>query len=399
MSANPILVHDPQAIARVREAVFAGLPASKSEHPAITLARQQIYADPIARMYLEEAITQARYRDRHTPGNLEDLLRQLNGVLGAAPTFIPATQGEAAALVGTPFSAALLWLMGTPAGFAAFRYPLINDILRNLLAVWTDYLDSPASVDVLNTSPQGWMSEAACAHLHMGDYQYDPTAPHWGFSSWNDFFTRRLAPSARPVASPDDPGVVVAACDSSIYRIADNLKAQDRFWTKGQPYSLQDALDFNYVDEFVGGSVFQAFLSPFNYHRWHSPVSGVVRQAFVKPGLLFSQVNAEGEDPSDQDRSEGYLAHVQTRALIFIEADDPIGLVCVMPVGMVEISSCVLDPAIKPGARVTKGQELGYFQFGGSTHCVFFRPGAVDFTVAGANTQVQVGQRIALTNG
>jgi phosphatidylserine decarboxylase len=55
---------------------------------------------------------------------------------------------------------------------------------------------------------------------------------------------------------------------------------------------------------------------------------------------------------------------------------------CFMPVGMAEVSSCVIDPTITPGSHVTKGQELGYFQYGGSTHCLIFRPGVIkDFTV------------------
>lgn len=405
MSERPIFLHDPVAIARVRERVFQGLSAPTTEHPVIASARAQINNDPVARMYIEEAITQARYRDKHTPADLEALLRQLNAVLATAPTYIPPSEGEAAALVGTPFSAVLLWLMGAPSGFGAFRYPVINDVMRQLLEAWTNYLDSEASTYVLNETENGWMSHDAQSTLHMQDYVHDSQDPKWGFKSWNGFFTRKLVAGARPIDAPEDTAVITAACDSQVYRIADNLRAEDRFWTKGQPYSLQDALDFNYVDEFVGGSVFQAFLSPFNYHRWHSPVSGTIRKAFVKPGLLFSQVNAEGEDLTDQDHSEGYLAHVQTRALIFIEADDPVGLVCVMPIGMVEISSCIIDPEIRPGARVTKGQELGYFQFGGSTHCVFFRPGVIDhFTVSGpsagvSGTPVKMGQKIAVAGG
>jgi phosphatidylserine decarboxylase len=49
----------------------------------------------------------------------------------------------------------------------------------------------------------------------------------------------------------------------------------------------------------------------------------------------------------------------------------------VMPVGMGEISSCVIDPKVKNGARMAKGEELGYFQYGGSTVCCLFRPGAI----------------------
>jgi phosphatidylserine decarboxylase len=41
------------------------------------------------------------------------------------------------------------------------------------------------------------------------------------------------------------------------------------------------------VDEFVGGTVYQAFLSALNYHHWHSPVSGTIEKAFVKPGTYY----------------------------------------------------------------------------------------------------------------
>jgi hypothetical protein len=61
-------------------------------------------------------------------------------------------------------------------------------------------------------------------------------------------------------------------------------------------------------------------------------------------------------DAPYQGHSEGDIAHVQTRALIFIEADAPIGLICVMPIGMVEISICVINETIKPSARAEKGR-------------------------------------------
>jgi phosphatidylserine decarboxylase len=49
---------------------------------------------------------------------------------------------------------------------------------------------------------------------------------------------------------------------------------------------------------------------------------------------------------------------------------------------MSEVSSCVIDPKIGPGYHVAKGEEIGYFQFGGSTHCLVFRPGAItDFSL------------------
>ena len=62
-----------------------------------------------------------------------------------------------------------------------------------------------------------------------------------------------------------------------------------------------------------------------------------------------------------------------TRALIFIEADNPrIGLMCVLAVGMAEVSSCQITAY--EGQHVAKGDPIGMFHYGGSTHCLIFRP-------------------------
>ncbi len=370
-------------------------------HLVIQEFEQLIDNDPVVRMYLTQMIKEipAQYRDYH-PKNLQEYLDELNAVLTIAPFYMPPGPGEASALVGTPFSAILIWTMGTPSGFAAYRHPAINSIFKQLLCVWTGFLNSENSLYVLNDTPRGWMCPQAQAQLQMQDYIYEPDAPFWGFSSWNGFFTREVKPDKRPISGKYDDKVIVAACDSTVYRISRNVLAQSEFWIKSQPYSLMDMLNNEYVETFLGGDVWQAFLSPFNYHRWHSPISGRIIKAYVKEGLYFSQATSEGQDPSDQDHSEGYITNVQTRAIFFIEADNKnIGMVCVMPIGMVEISSCVIHDKIERGYHVEKGEELGYFQFGGSTHCVVFQPGAIkEFTVT-KDEQVKFGQQFAIATG
>jgi phosphatidylserine decarboxylase len=125
-------------------------------------------------------------------------------------------------------------------------------------------------------------------------------------------------------------------------------------------------------------------LSATNYHRWHSPVAGTISRALVQEGTYYSEDDSEGAQAVDPTTSQSYLAHVAARAIILIEADDPkIGLVAFLGVGMSEVSSCVIGPNIKPGNRIAKGDELGYFQFGGSTSCLIFRPGVVvDFSLS-----------------
>ncbi|MEC5149820.1 phophatidylserine decarboxylase associated domain-containing protein [Cryobacterium sp. GrIS_2_6] len=116
-----------------------------------------------------------------------------------------------------------------------------------------------------------------------------------------------------------------------------------------------------------------------SYHRWHRPVAGTIVRAFVQQGTYPSEADSEGVNAVEPTNSQSYLAHVAARAIILIRANNPvIGLMAVVPVGMVEVSSCIIDPKITLGYHVAKGEELGYFQFGGSTECLIFRPGAIE---------------------
>ncbi len=359
--------------------------AAKGEHvplhPVLDEFQALIDRDPVVRLYLNEMIAQVprrrQYRKRHLE-SVPQLLRLINEVLTMAPEY------NEDAMVVLPLGAILDWTMGTPAGFAAFRDRRINAMLKKILNVWCEFLSSEASRYVLNDSPNGWKGEAARRAIGIEQYQHDPEDKYWGFSSWNDFFTRRLADGARPVAAPEDDSVIVSACESTPYGVAVNVKRQDRFWLKSQPYSLQDMLaNDELVDQFAGGTVYQAFLSATNYHRWHSPVAGTIVRAFVQEGTYYSEDDSEGPAAVEPQLSQSYLAHVAARAIFLIEADNPvIGLTAFVPVGMNEVSSCVIDQKIQPGYHVAKGEELGYFQFGGSTHCLVFRPGAIaDFSL------------------
>ncbi|MEY8018221.1 phosphatidylserine decarboxylase family protein [Mycobacterium servetii] len=354
----------------------AELKAEQTElHPVLKEFRQLIDDDPVVNMYVNEMIDQVprtkQYRNRHLH-DVDQMLRLINEVLTIAPEF-----GDEAVII--PLSAVLDWATTTPAGFAAFRDPRINGMIKKILGAWCEFLDSPDSLYVLNDSPKGWKSEKARHTLGIEQFVHDPDDEHWGFKSWNDFFTRRLKDGQRPVASPDDDSVIVSACESTPYRIATNIAHRDRFWIKHQPYSLCDMLaNDESVDQFVGGTVYQAYLSAMKYHHWHSPVAGTIVRAFVQPGTYFSETVSKSWDALKPPDSQSYMAHVSARAILLIEADNPvIGLMALVAVGIGEVSSTLIGQHIKPGYHVDKGEELGYFQFGGSTHCLVFRPGAI----------------------
>ena len=129
-----------------------------------------------------------QYRNRPFD-TVAELLRMIDEVLRMAPEF-----GEE--MAATPLGAVLDWTMGTTAGFAAYRDPRLNAMLRKVLAVWCEFLDGPESLYVLNDSPTGWKSERARETVGMDQFEHDPADPHWGFTSWNDFFTRRFKDGA-----------------------------------------------------------------------------------------------------------------------------------------------------------------------------------------------------------
>ena len=70
----------------------------------------------------------------------------------------------------------------------------------------------------------------------------------------------------------------------------------------------------------------------------------------------------------------------------------------IMPIGMAEVSSSVLLDKIKEGYRVKKGEELGYFQYGGSTYCLVFRPGVIKKFLVKENDELKMGQALAVAN-
>jgi phosphatidylserine decarboxylase len=308
--------------------------------------------------------------------------------------------------VAFPINSILNWPMATPAGLRTFLNPKLNAQLRAMFDVWSAFLVSPASRYVLTDAHDGWFGPAASADMprFAETFVCEPDLEYHGFRSWDDFFTRRFRDGVRPVEGPGDDAIVTSACESSTYRIAHNIAYKESFWLKGQPYSLVDMLAHDpLASEFVGGTIYQAFLSARNYHRWHSPVSGTVVKTELVPGTYYAQSPSlgfdtpDGPDISAPTSSQAFLTSSAARALIFINALNPqIGLMCFIAVGMTEVSTC--SPTVRPGDVLKKGDELGMFHFGGSTHCLIFRKEThvvFDEEVCGVGRDVRLNAAIA----
>lgn len=337
------------------------------DDPEVYMLFHQMFREvPNKAPYLNDPEGKPQIRD------YRQMLRVINYVMTHAPEF------NQTGLVGFPINAILDWPMGTPSGFAAFTNEKVNDQLKKILNEWAIFLGSEDSRYVLSDDPHsGWFGLDAQKAMPGFDtmFQCDPEKPYHGFTSWDDFFTRKFREGQRPVAEPENDAVIANACESAPYRIARNVNFTDRFWIKSQPYSLKHMMNNDPLAiAFGGGTIYQAFLSALSYHRWNSPVSGKIVKTTLIDGTYYAEDLAEGYDPAGPNDSQAFITELATRALVFIEADNPaIGLMCVMFVGMAEVSTC--DITVYQGQHVKKGDQLGMFHFGGSTHCLIFRPG------------------------
>lgn len=349
---------------------------------------------------LEMMFDEIPQKDVDTPAgtpqvrDYHELLLMLNRIIQRAPEF------NTTGLVGTPINAVLDYPMATRAGYVLFNDPRVNARMKDILDYWGRYLQSPASAYVLNTSDKGWLSQYALDEmakeaggsdfLDLFAVRSDDVEKKFGYTSWDNFFTRKFKPGIRPVAVPDDDDVIANACESAPFRVARNVPLKAKFWIKGQPYSLIDLLHNDpWTAQFEGGTLYQAFLSALSYHRWNSPVSGKIVKAYNLDGTYYGEALAQGfENPNGPDKvaannSQAFLTATATRAVIFIQADNPkIGLMCFVAVGMGDVSNNEIT--VRIGQHVNKGDQLGMFHFGGSTHVLLFRPEVkVDFDLHG----------------
>jgi phosphatidylserine decarboxylase len=311
--------------------------------------------------------------------NYLELLVVLDKTTSVAPSFSLVSP----LISGVPMYGILAPFCDTEAGYRAFTKPKVNEMIHKVFDEWSRFLVSPGSRNVLTEEANGWFGpdalkeqERRLGTAFQDTWVCDRNKPNWNFTSWDDFFVRRFQPRARPTIEPGKAEFINNPCEAITWRFAEDVEATAEFWIKEQPYSLQHMLNYDpLATQLDNGKVFQAILSSMDYHRWHSPVDGRVVKAYIVPGSYYAAIvgSPTGGGVDIVTSSIAYQTAVCTRAIIFIESDNPdIGLMCFIGVGLVEVSTIQL--AVREGDRIKKGDEIGSFHFGGSTYVMVFRP-------------------------
>jgi phosphatidylserine decarboxylase len=209
------------------------------------------------------------------------------------------------------------------------------------------------------------------------------------FKSFNDFFIRKLKQSARKIES--DVHLAVCPADAR-YLGFQNIDQIEKFWIKGKEFDLKTFLNCSKLaKKYHKGSMVIARLCPSDYHRFHFPVSGVAYQPKKINGFLFS-VNPIA-------LFKNFLILQENKREVTEIKSDFFGDVCMVEIGATNVGT--IHQTFASNHVMHKGDEKGYFSFGGSCVVLLFEKGKIQLdedllenTLKGFETYIQMGDRL-----
>lgn len=256
---------------------------------------------------------------------------------------------ETEAVYGDGF---LKWAYGNPLGRVSVDLIVKRAFFSHFYGWW---MDRPSTVAKVKPFVESFGLDAQEFVKKMDE-----------FTSFNDFFSRELKSEARPIA--DDRDAVVFPADGRHLGFQD-LSRVEHVFVKGQSFDLDALLgNAHLANRYRNGSAVLSRLCPTDYHRFHFSVEGNAGQTQLINGDLYS-VN-----PMALRQNLNYLCE-NKRALTSVRTDR-CGEVLIMEIGATNVGS-ILQTFQSDGSLQRKGQEKGYFRFGGSATMTFFEPGVV----------------------
>ena len=218
------------------------------------------------------------------------------------------------------------------------------------------------------------MSEAEC--------------PVDSYSNFNAFFTRTLKKDARPFDT--EPEILCCPADGKVL-VYDRLGADAVLPIKGQHVRVDMLVACRETaTRYTQGSALVVRLAPYDYHRYHFFDAGHAGPA--------DTINGQYHSVNPIALSHNPTIFVLNKRTITAIDSATFGTVCCIEVGALNVSSIVQTYAPGP---VQRGQEKGFFQFGGSTLVLLFPANTVTFdedlladSSTGTEVHVRAGERV-----
>lgn len=283
------------------------------------------------------------------------------------------------------------WLIDQP--LDSLDGGVLQDIpwFAKFLVVWADvwghFLDTPASWSpamldsFIAESPEYTIQDSMIPDVRRPGKLRSNSPSGW--LTFNQFFARELNPGLRPIAYPYDNTTISAPADCTYkesYAIDEQSNIEPPILLKGTHTYANIATLLSgskYADCFAGGHFVHLFLGPYSYHRFHTPVAGIVKECYPLTGQVYLKVSLESQQFEAADSADDGYEFLQARGILVIDTSGSpygdVGIVAVIPVGMCQVSGVNMTHEVDK--ECNKGDEFGYFTFGGSDIIVLTQKG------------------------
>ena len=229
-------------------------------------------------------------------------------------------------------------------------------------------------------------------NIPMEDYLPEKANTESPYSSFNQFFIRKFKDGKRNFIQNSDE---IAAFSEARYYGYNSIHDNEKIPVKGTCLKPKELIDHPKWEKiFHDGPLLLARLCPVDYHRFHYPDDGVILDEYRISGLLHS-VNPVALK-SKQD-----ILITNERHVTIIETKN-FGKLAYIEVGATCVGKIVQTKPLVIGDSFKRGQEKGYFLFGGSTVIVIGEMGKwipsediLEFTKKGIETYIRLGMSVA----
>lgn len=209
------------------------------------------------------------------------------------------------------------------------------------------------------------------------------------FKTFNDFFVRKIKKKSRPIDYNEN--IVISPADSKLFVIPD-ISKYVKFFIKNKKFNLNTFLQDNLLSEkYDGGQMLIFRLTPSDYHRYHFPFNCFAYKPKIIDGILES-VNPIVYRSGIQPLYENERQIIELKSSMF-------GDVSLVVVGALLVGKII--NTFKPNKEYKKGEEIGFFKFGGSTLVLLFEKDKIKVkdiflknSAQGYETEVKMGQSI-----